>query len=497
VKIARSFLGAILTSSLLLSPFPAAASVGQWQQPVEVTIPSVEASDTNPQVVVDTTGLVTAVWAHVDSNGSVIQSSTSRNGGAWSNPVNLSEVGLSAAGAQLVVDSTGLVTAIWQIYWGTKTVIQSSTRQRGGAWSDPEDLSFTWTNSNAPQLTVDSSGLVTAVWSSGDWPTCLIESRASQSGGAWSDIVGLSIPEQGACDNSPQISVDPNGFVTAIWVSSNGSGSNIKSSSKYGVNLEGLRVWSFPESVSLSAPGVYESSPQVVADSSGRATAIWSRWVYGDNESTTIETSTSSFGTNWSPQSTISLNREIVGGPKATVDSSGVVTATWVGKSESVIQSRTSQSGGTWSDLTEVFSGHRTSDLDTSVDSTGMVTAIWTKHSNENSSILVSQFRRASDWSIPVVLMETEPGSFLGFVNLTENTSQFPIAIFGKSFAESQYLLQSISFVGNPSNTATPAAITPKLAATGANVEWLLVAGLIAVIAGAGFLTVSRRKRTA
>jgi LPXTG-motif cell wall-anchored protein len=44
---------------------------------------------------------------------------------------------------------------------------------------------------------------------------------------------------------------------------------------------------------------------------------------------------------------------------------------------------------------------------------------------------------------------------------------------------------------------STPAATTtPTLATTGANVEWLMVAGLIAVIAGAGFLTVSRRKRT-
>jgi LPXTG-motif cell wall-anchored protein len=49
-----------------------------------------------------------------------------------------------------------------------------------------------------------------------------------------------------------------------------------------------------------------------------------------------------------------------------------------------------------------------------------------------------------------------------------------------------------------PSSTTAPASITPavKLATTGANVEWLLVAGLIAVIAGAGFVTVGRRKRT-
>jgi LPXTG-motif cell wall-anchored protein len=46
---------------------------------------------------------------------------------------------------------------------------------------------------------------------------------------------------------------------------------------------------------------------------------------------------------------------------------------------------------------------------------------------------------------------------------------------------------------------AAPASTTPTvtLAATGANVEWLMVAGFIALIAGASFLTVSRRKRTA
>ncbi len=44
---------------------------------------------------------------------------------------------------------------------------------------------------------------------------------------------------------------------------------------------------------------------------------------------------------------------------------------------------------------------------------------------------------------------------------------------------------------------ATTTTTTPTLATTGANVEWLLVGGLIAVIAGSGFLAVSRRKRTA
>jgi LPXTG-motif cell wall-anchored protein len=50
---------------------------------------------------------------------------------------------------------------------------------------------------------------------------------------------------------------------------------------------------------------------------------------------------------------------------------------------------------------------------------------------------------------------------------------------------------------GAPTTAPASTTTTPKLATTGANVEWLMVAGLIAAIAGAGFLAVSRRKRTA
>jgi LPXTG-motif cell wall-anchored protein len=57
----------------------------------------------------------------------------------------------------------------------------------------------------------------------------------------------------------------------------------------------------------------------------------------------------------------------------------------------------------------------------------------------------------------------------------------------------------SVEATKNPTLAATtePASAAPvaRLAKTGANYEWLLVAGLIAVIAGSSFVAVSRRKR--
>jgi LPXTG-motif cell wall-anchored protein len=62
------------------------------------------------------------------------------------------------------VSSTGLATAVWRRNNGSNFIIQSSTSQNGGAWSTPVDLSATGGSSGSPQLTVDSTGLATAVW---------------------------------------------------------------------------------------------------------------------------------------------------------------------------------------------------------------------------------------------------------------------------------------------------------------------------------------------
>ena len=72
-------------------------------------------------------------------------------------------------------------------------------------------------------------------------------------------------------------------------------------------------------------------------------------------------------------------------------------------------------------------------------------------------------------------------------------------AVPGTYYSAYKEVTFSFSASPTPTQNTSPASTTPALllATTGANVEWLMVAGLIAGIAGAGFLTVSRRKRTA
>lgn len=70
-------------------------------------------------------------------------------------------------------------------------------------------------------------------------------------------------------------------------------------------------------------------------------------------------------------------------------------------------------------------------------------------------------------------------------------------AAFNAMFSAADWSSEPETVITAPAPAAPAATTTPTLAATGANVEWLMFAGLLAAVAGASFLTVSRRKRTA
>jgi hypothetical protein len=268
------------------------------------------------------------------------------------------------------------------------------------------------------------------------------------------------------------------------------------SSSTYRVNNTAVRAWSNPESLSIPMPGVYDQNPQVLTDTAGLTTAIWFSSDYSNPGNSTFQSSMKNNNSRWTSP-VITSGSDAVSTARLTVESSGLVTATWVGKSETVLQSRTSHGNEVWSDQTEVFSGYQIVDFDTRVDSTGLVTAIWIKQSNENASILVSQFKSGQGWSTPLVLLEAEPGSFLSNVQLTENPSQLPTAIYMKSFDESQYVVQSITFGELPATTPTTApASLSTLAVTGSNYQAGIVGfGLAAILVSSGAALIWFRRR--
>jgi hypothetical protein len=176
-------------------------------------------------VAVDSQGNATAVWAGNVFRGrrlqsSQIQSATRPAGGSWSAPVSISKSGhRHVQDPQIAVSPQGEATAIWQRSNGSYLVVQGATRPAGGGWSKPVDITTGHGRGGQHlQLVVDSWGNATAIWEGYDTrpgPNFVIQAAKHPPGGAWSRPTDISRWTKSL--GEPQIAVDPQGRSTVIW----------------------------------------------------------------------------------------------------------------------------------------------------------------------------------------------------------------------------------------------------------------------------------------
>jgi len=203
------------------------SSGGIWSAPA--TLSSNGVMGDWPQVAVDSQGNTTAVWAGRASNGSRIriqshriQAATRPAGGIWSAPVSISKAGhRHVQDPQIAVSPQGDATAIWQRSNGSYLVVQGATHPAGGGWSRPVDITTGHGRGGQHlQLVVDSRGNATAIWEGYDTdtapgPDVAIQAAKRPPRGAWSRPTDISHWTKSL--GEPQIAVDPQGKTTAIW----------------------------------------------------------------------------------------------------------------------------------------------------------------------------------------------------------------------------------------------------------------------------------------
>jgi hypothetical protein len=200
---------------------------GSWSTPVTLSTAGVRAD--GPQVAVDSQGNATAVWAgrassdgrRIEIQSRRIQTATRPAGGTWSAPVSISTAGHRLVqDPQIAVDPQGEATAIWQRSNGSELVVQGATRPPGGSWSAPVEITGGHGQGGQHlQLVVDSWGDATAIWEgyeSDQGTTFAIQGAKRHPGGAWSRPVDISRRTKGL--GEPQIALDPQGRSTVIWV---------------------------------------------------------------------------------------------------------------------------------------------------------------------------------------------------------------------------------------------------------------------------------------
>lgn len=371
---------------------------GSWSTPITFSVPD-EKSGWNPRVAVAANGDAVAVWSstRLDTDRQITMAATREAGGGWSAPVELSlhgntDIGLSYQPA-VVVDAQGTATAIWSEDMDYGEAILTSTRPHGGDWSAPVELTVRADlAASKPQLAVDPQGDVTAVWIRNEWEYLggIAQSATRPAGGsAWSAPVDLSASDLHAL--WPQVSVDAQGDAVAVWQTEQGV------QAAWRTPADG---WSQP--VDLYADG---KDPDVAIDPQGTATAVWETQ---DDIGTTVHASTSTLGGTWSAPVDVSVRDDSPSQgaePQVTTDPQGNVTAIWKNFYEPFYNRVTAarrEAGGNWSAPVQIGpSNGAIEPTRVAADPQGYVTAMWSKGTQIFASVYDAVAPQLNNVAVP------------------------------------------------------------------------------------------------
>ena len=245
---------------------------GTWQAAVPPQAP--QAGTTATDVVIDADGQAVVVWAATATSGTGwrVQSSSRSPDGSWTKVTPIS--GPDATGSiapQLALEGTGDVLAVWSRTIKTRTVIEAATLSAvKRVWSTAAEPFTVTRDAFAPSVAVDRRGDGVMVWTSSDPAGLSVLASYRHAGKPW----GQPQPVSGTAAGSltPRVAVNARGDSLAVWTQSAGGFSRVQTASfaAAGSTWSAARV--------LSKMGADALTPQVMLDDAGDGVAAWSRY---------------------------------------------------------------------------------------------------------------------------------------------------------------------------------------------------------------------------
>lgn len=260
----------------------------------------------------------------------------------------------------------------------------------------PATISTPGQNGSDPQIAVDPNGNIVALWIENG----VVMSNWATVGGSWSPII---FPVSNAGAESPQLQIDLNGTATALW---------IENGVVYAASMVLQGGWSSPTAVSGSGA----SSPSLSIDASGNLVAVW-------EEGGMIQSSTCLVGGSFS-DTPDTLYPSGGSSPQVAIGNNGSVIAVWevvIGETSSVyaaIKSLTSS----WATATLISAtGVNAIYPQVAIDPQGNGSVVWFTYpqsgvQDSNLSIAYVELPFGGSWSTPVTLSNSWNGDPADFI---------------------------------------------------------------------------------
>jgi len=295
-----------------------------WAAPVRIDTATSTAAYS--RVTYDSNGNALVLWQQLDgASYHIYYSWLTTAATTWSVPVRLDTTAGTAGSAQLAADGHGNVVALWTqtdsaqtdaIYHVWSSVYTSST----GAWGPLAVVGNDPTlHAIFPSVACNAAGTAEALWVLFDGS---IWSNQYAAASGWGPAKLIEAGGNG--NQAPQIAIDPSGNVIAIWerMDPNTPTSHIRYAT-----LPAGGNWSASAQLSAMDATATENTevPQIAFDAQGEALAIWSRFVDGhENARSAVYTP----GTGWSAPVDAG-NTADIDEPVLAVASNGMAVAAW------------------------------------------------------------------------------------------------------------------------------------------------------------------------
>jgi len=226
----------------------------------------------DPQVGADGNGNVYVVWEDKNNLGSKISFNRSVNNGAdFLGPQSLSNDSASSVNPQLAVDSNGNVSVIWADNApGTFNIFFTRSNDKGVTFPILKNISNNGGNSESPQISVDGSGNVYAVWQGTVPPASkddIFFAHSPDGGSTFGPLVNLG--NTFSTEPFPALTVDAAGNVNVSWTDSSlvNPQTFFTQSKDHGAT--------FAATQNLSNDAGFASGVQMAADSKGNLDVVW------------------------------------------------------------------------------------------------------------------------------------------------------------------------------------------------------------------------------
>lgn len=275
--------------------------------------------DEDPFMAQDSYGVYWLIWCSDRSGNGDIWYSNSPDGNSWSNSMQLTSNTLDDWYPSMIQDSAGKFWIVWMSWRAGNYDVWYINYEKGGAWSDPVQLTKDTSDDWVPSLFQDSSGAYWITWTSGRSGNKDIWYTTSKDGENWSKATQLTT--DASEDDCAWLMQDSKGTYWLVWHSNRQDRYDIF----YTNSTDGIN-WSTPKPlISNKSTDMY---PFLIQDSTGK---YWIAWtsdrsdILGD-----VWCATSEDGHIWSTpiQVTEATSKDYT--PRLMEDTAGIMWITWV-----------------------------------------------------------------------------------------------------------------------------------------------------------------------